>query len=201
MVYLNANMSRLGIPGQKVSALQTLVTQYQTAQNKAILPNAGKADRLVRNERAKEIEKAARNFVNTYLRYNEALTDEDRVNFGMVVPDEEPTPESEIVTIPVVDLIDTSVLRRVGIRFKDMDEAKSHAIPEFAHGAEIRWNILDATPASVNDLIHSEFSTRTHYALTFDESQRGKTVWFCLRWENNRGQKGPWGEIYSAVIP
>jgi hypothetical protein len=30
---------------------------------------------------------------------------------------------------------------------------------------------------------------------------RGKTVWFRLRWENNRGQKGPWSELYSAIIP
>jgi hypothetical protein len=35
----------------------------------------------------------------------------------------------------------------------------------------------------------------------FDESQRGEKVFFCLRWENAKGAKGPWGEIYSAIIP
>jgi hypothetical protein len=31
--------------------------------------------------------------------------------------------------------------------------------------------------------------------------QRGKTVYFALRWENTRGEKGPWSEIMSAIIP
>jgi hypothetical protein len=38
-------------------------------------------------------------------------------------------------------------------------------------------------------------------SLKFDEADRGKRVYFCLRWETNTSLKGPWGEIYSAIIP
>jgi hypothetical protein len=34
-----------------------------------------------------------------------------------------------------------------------------------------------------------------------EDTDRGKTVYFCLCWENNRGEKGPWSEIVFAVIP
>jgi hypothetical protein len=50
-------------------------------------------------------------------------------------------------------------------------------------------------------MLASVFSTRSPYVFTFDENMRGKTVYFCLRWENTRGQKGPWSAIYSAIIP
>jgi hypothetical protein len=53
----------------------------------------------------------------------------------------------------------------------------------------------------VEDLIHSAFDTRSPFTLSFDENQRGKTVYFCLRWENTRGEKGPWSEIVSGIIP
>jgi hypothetical protein len=34
------------------------------------------------------------------------------------------------------------------------------------------------------------YFTKSRLALTFDEIQRGKTIYFCLRWENNNGEKG-----------
>jgi hypothetical protein len=45
------------------------------------------------------------------------------------------------------------------------------------------------------------FDTRSPYTFRFEENQRGQTVFFCLRWENTTGQKGPWSEIVSAIIP
>jgi hypothetical protein len=35
----------------------------------------------------------------------------------------------------------------------------------------------------------------------FENDQRGKTVYFALRWENTRGEKGPWSAIQIAIIP
>jgi hypothetical protein len=32
-------------------------------------------------------------------------------------------------------------------------------------------------------------------------ADRGKRLYFCLRWESTTNKKGPDGEIYSAVIP
>ncbi|MDR0582023.1 MAG: hypothetical protein LBG31_03565, partial [Prevotellaceae bacterium] len=90
---------------------------------------------------------------------------------------------------------------RLTIHFYDQGSKKSKAKPKGQHCAEIKWGILPAPPASVNDLAHSDVDTHTPFTLEFDESQRGSTVYFCLRWENTTGQKGPWSEIMSAIIP
>ncbi|MDR0717551.1 MAG: hypothetical protein LBF50_09055 [Azoarcus sp.] len=45
------------------------------------------------------------------------------------------------------------------------------------------------------------FDTNRPATLAFDESQRGKMLYFCLRWEGNTGLKGPYGEIYNTIVP
>jgi hypothetical protein len=61
--------------------------------------------------------------------------------------------------------------------------------------------VLDTPPASYADLAHSVFDTRSPYTFQFDLSDAGKRLYCCLRWENNVGEKGPWSEIQSAIIP
>ncbi|MDR1279356.1 MAG: hypothetical protein LBK99_00850 [Opitutaceae bacterium] len=56
-------------------------------------------------------------------------------------------------------------------------------------------------PTSLDLFTHSEFSTRDMIQLDFDENQRGQRIWLIARWENTRGQKGPWSDILSAIIP
>jgi hypothetical protein len=89
---------------------------------------------------------------------------------------------------------------RIILHYRDM-LSESRAKPSGVHGVEIWFAILDTPPTTTADLIHSEFSTRSSHAFIFDENMRGKTVWFRLRWENMRGEKGPWSELYSAIIP
>ena len=38
-------------------------------------------------------------------------------------------------------------------------------------------------------------------AIPFPTENSGKTAWFALRVENAKGEKGPWGEMFSAIIP
>jgi hypothetical protein len=95
---------------------------------------------------------------------------------------------------------DTSKIGIVGINFRDKNE-KGTAKPKGVRGAEIAWAILDTPPTDWSQLIHSAFDTRTPAELTFSGNDRGKILYYALRWENNIGQKGPWSEIYSAIIP
>jgi hypothetical protein len=133
------------------------------------------------------------------LEHNTRVTNEERAAMGIVIPSKNRKPLPLAGKYPAFKL-DSSVIRCLGVDFQDFD-SPSRAKPHGVHGAEIRWAILDAAPASVNELVHSNFDTRTPYVLQFEENERGKTVYFCLRWESNTGEKGPWSEIVSAIIP
>jgi hypothetical protein len=76
----------------------------------------------------------------------------------------------------------------------------SRAKPAGQHGIEVIHEISDTKP-ELEQMTRSDFDTRTPLRITFHDSERGKTLWFAGRWENTRGQKGPFGEIQSIIIP
>jgi len=60
---------------------------------------------------------------------------------------------------------------------------------------------LGAAPHSPDQLTENEFASTKRHAITFPTEDSGKTAWFALRVENSKGKRGPWGEMFSAVIP
>jgi hypothetical protein len=100
--------------------------------------------------------------------------------------------------------IDRSLIRWVIVYFGILGQALlGHALrgkPKGVHGAEIAWAILPELPTDISELIHSAFCTSSPFRLEFNESDRGKTVYICLRWENTTGEKGPWTEIIAVII-
>ena len=195
----SASQSRLGILAAALAALQVAVNTYLAAHEIAKNPAATDLDRENRRDAAKEVTAVIRDFVNTSLRYNHAVTNADRVDMGLTIPDHNPTPVPAPATYPEFS-IDSSVIRQLSVRFHDQGST-SKAKPHGVHGAEIRWGILDEVPTDVDDLRTSSFATRSPLTLSFHEYERGKSVYFCLRWENTHSQKGPWSEIVRAIIP
>ena len=131
------------------------------------------------------------------LRVNTRVTDDDRRAMGIHIRDTKPTPAPVPTTFPIL-AIDTSVARRLTIAFRD-NASNSAAKPKGVHGAEIKWLIADERP-TVEQLTNSTFDTRTPYTLVFNDQERGKTVWICARWQNTRGEKGPWGDMESGIV-
>jgi hypothetical protein len=184
-----------------VAALQALQARWKTAY--AAYENPATRNPVIVQEKqdARDAYEAElRKFVKSYLAYNPAVTDNDRKKLGLTVPKTSRTPAPVATTYPDFD-IDSSVIRCLTIHFYDQGSKKSKAKPTGQHGSEIRWAISDTLLVDVKDLIHSSFDTHTPFTLEFEGHERGKTVYFCLCWENTRGEKGPWSEIQSAVIP
>jgi hypothetical protein len=194
------NQTRFEIPPAKVDALEAVADDYSTANAAAESPAANKIDRQLRKETAVTAKRAARGFVNLHLRYNPNVTNEDRIALGLKVPDTTPTQKTVTGSHPLITA-DTSTLLHVKLHIRDSAMQKSHAKPPGVHGCEIVWAILDAPPTDTEDLIHSAFTTKAMHDFEFLEKQRGQHLFFRGRWENNRGEKGPWGEIGNSIIP
>ncbi|MDR2763883.1 MAG: hypothetical protein LBB90_02510 [Tannerella sp.] len=192
-------VSRLGLDTARIAALRSEIDAYHNACTLADSPNAGKADRLDRREKAKDIDSSVRHYVNVALRYNENLTDEDRVRLGLTVPDTDPTPEVDPNEFPEIET-DTSVLRRVGCRF--LNREHHVAKPLHVHGTELRSGFVpEGEKPSLTHLPNSSFSTRSSMTLEFTDEDRGRQLGLCARYENNVGKKGPFGPIVTVFIP
>jgi hypothetical protein len=151
-----------------------------------------------KNEARKALEKDLRLLVKN-LQSNPRVSADNLLALGIALPDQTKTPVPPPTTYPDFTT-DSSMIRRLTVHFRDHGST-SAAKPKGVHGAEIRWAILDAPPTGVAALVNSSFDTRTPFTLEFDDAERGETVWFCLRWENTRGEKGPWSEMVSAIVP
>jgi hypothetical protein len=199
LTYVAPKLSAFNIPAQTVTPLQGLLTAYETAFNAARNPSRGKADVLTKNEAKEALLTAVRTFIKGCLTYNPAVSDADKENMGLPLHDSTRTPVPTPTTIPELEL-DSSVIRQITVHFRDTGTDK-RGKPAHVHGVEPQWGMLDNAPSSMEDLTNSAFDTASPYTFTFDEPERGKALYLCPRWENNKGDKGPWGEIYKAIIP
>jgi hypothetical protein len=112
------------------------------------------------------------------------------------------TPAEVAKTYPVVTVI-TRLIGHLGFSLGTYDsenKVRKHK-PAGQHGAEFRWTLSESPVDSIDLFEHSDFTTKTDYVLDFKNPERGKTLYFAARWENRRGEKGPWSPIYSAIIP
>jgi hypothetical protein len=60
---------------------------------------------------------------------------------------------------------------------------------------------LVKAPVSGEELPHSRFTRRKREMFDFAAEDSGKTVYFCVRYENAKGEPGPWGPLFSSVVP
>jgi hypothetical protein len=201
MNYLSMHYTSFNFPSMDYQELSQMHNDFVQKYNLAEAPETRtKASVQAKKESRKNFEAAIQQKVKEYLTYNHLVTDEDRDNMGLPIHKTTRTPSPVAATYPDFD-IDSGTIRRLTVHFYDQGQKKSKAKPAGQHGAEIRWAILDSPPTQLDDLTHSSFDTHTPFTLQFDENQRGKTVYFCLCWENTRGEKGPWSEIVKAIVP
>ncbi|MDR1178425.1 MAG: hypothetical protein LBK64_06325, partial [Spirochaetaceae bacterium] len=60
---------------------------------------------------------------------------------------------------------------------------------------------LREPPLDGEGLRHHAFTRRSRELVIFESAESGMTAYFCARYENQKGQKGPWGPVASAIIP
>jgi hypothetical protein len=152
-----------------------------------------------KNEKKRRLIHLEEVFVRNNLQNNDAMTDTIRKELRIPIHDTTPTPQPAPDSIPEVE-VETPHPRTVRIKFRD-EHAPRWGKPEHVHGLECLWRVMEERPVQVKDLQHSAFATRSPLELVFEEDERGKKVYFAVRWENGAGKKGLWSDIYSAIIP
>jgi len=178
-----------------VSELEDYVGQSEEAQTAALGPNSTAAirDRFVADMTAFMRDLRRRRF------FVPPLNEENLVELGLPLPDHIRT-DHVVVTEEVDFVLEIAGIRQVHIRFWQHGLA-SMAKPAGYDGAVVVWGVRDTPPAEPEDLTDHTMASRTPHTLQFTEEERGRTVYIALRWQNERGNTGPWSDIKSAVIP
>jgi hypothetical protein len=182
--------------------LEAPMNDFETKLAKMSDPNRGKIDTLEKNVARKKLEKACREYVQGFLARNPLVTDVDRERLGISVYDTIPT----TVSIPKVRAM-------VKVAYNGAGHLELHVAPEADisedrrayYGCKIQFHLFhaDAPPPPDNRdaLNRSVFTRRKKEPLVFQPEDSAKRMYFCARYENSKGQAGPWSNIMSAVIP
>ena len=194
------------IPAARVTELNDARTDWSAAWAKLEGPHTA-ADVLAKSTAKKSLQA----FNNQYVLYAREVSDAERRELGAHVHDTKPTTVPRPTAQPEADMIypGRHLLKLVKIRpVGGGGDLRSD------WGVRIFWGImgpptetdrfrLETPPVTGNDLPHSTFTHRQTHLFDF-EGDSGKIVWFCLRYENEKGGEGgegPFGPLFSVVIP
>jgi hypothetical protein len=188
-----------GLPEDKLTVLESLHIEVKGLHEKCQTAFYTPLDMQAKNEKKALLKKTEKDFVRFHLQNNDKMTDNGRRELRIPIYSKTHTPRPAPDSIPEIE-IETPHPRILRIKFRRKN-APHWGKPEFVHGLECLWVIADAPPARINNLLHSAFATRSPVELTFDENERGKRVYFAVRWESGTVKKGPESDIFSAIIP
>jgi len=190
--------SKWGIDADTVTALKAAAAAFAAAVAITDSAERNKINVAGKNAKGKTLVALIRALVSFQLK-NPVITDEQRIQLGLHVHDTKPTPIPVPTDAPTL-VVKTHKSRHLSIEYMIADDDKK-ARPYGVNGAVLVYGLLDAPPADQKDLPRNVLITRVPYILEFLEAERGKTVYLAICWQNERGQKGPWSDIQSTLVP
>ena len=196
---VSEKLTSFKIDAEKLIPVTEAQSKYELAFKQSSNPDAtNRSDRVERNKRTAEYKAQIRAFVNESIRYNSDVTDYDRKYLGLTIPSGTRVPASVPTTIPEAN-VDFSQRLQHTLYFRDQN-ATSKAKPKGVHGCEIWYKVGGEAPVSVSELTYVDTDTRSPFVIKFDGEDRGKIVYYWLRWVNSRNEVGPWSKPVSGAI-
>jgi hypothetical protein len=204
-----------GIPSAEAGEFEAMAGAAETALSNAMSTERNQVTTAICAEAFTAMTEKMRHIKKRYF-LSPPLTHADYALLGLKEPDgtstsiPPPTGQAEAdITRPGVHLL--------GLRLRPVTGAEPD--PRHAdYGYRVYWGVLPpggasveaatgtkrelmAVPVSGKQLPFSRFTRRHKELLDFDAEDSGKTAYFCVQYENAKGEQGPWGPIFSAVIP
>jgi hypothetical protein len=132
---------------------------------------------------------------------NPLVTDLDLVNMGFparraggYTPSPIAAEAPEFGITPLTD-------HRLHIDYYPAGSVRKKGKPDGQHGVEIQWVFSETPIEDVDSLQNSVFDTASPAVLAFHGKDHGRSIYLAMRWENTRGEKGPWSHIEHTYVP
>ena len=202
-----------GVPQSVVTELNAKIDAAQTALDAAAkeerTPSMNQAIRTAFGELVAVMRGTRKRYF-----FIPPMTEADWVRMGMRLLDTTPTniapPDGRVTAF-----ITRPAQAALGFQIAPADGGDYDSRAEW--GFRIYWGVLPHGGASETDhlerqhllrvpvrpeeLPQSHFTRRRRDRLNFEFDESAMTAYICIRYENGKGDKGPWGPMISAVIP
>ncbi|MBC8128643.1 MAG: hypothetical protein H8M99_16010 [Gloeobacteraceae cyanobacterium ES-bin-144] len=197
--YVNANLADFGLVAGDVAVLNAAQTGWDSAYPLVAPAVAAASAATQAKTTARDTLTAALRALVKLIQAKPAVTAESKQAIGITIADTTKTPVAVPTTAPVGRIEQPNRLEH-NVHFADATTPTSKAKPAGVRGCQIWVKIGTTPPASVSELNYLATDTRTPYVAQFDAADAGKTAYYWLRWENTKGETGPWSAVVSATI-
>jgi hypothetical protein len=150
-----------------------------------------------KNALRKQIETGLRTVYDDIPKSILSQTDRDTLNLSLPSTSGTPNP---VPTSRPVGSVDTSQRLQHTISFVDSDTPTSRAKPDGVRGCQI-WIKIGSPVSDSSELTFVATDTKSPYVMHFEGADATKNAYYWLRWENTRGEVGPWSDVVMATIP
>ena len=195
-----ADAAKFGLLPEDVTALKAHQTEWTTAYAGHI-----KAQEDART--ATQTKETARGKFETTLRGaikkvhgSVGMDDATRVSVGLR-PRETARSSIGVPATRPLGRIEVKPNHTLVIHFVDEETPTRLAKPYGVHGCQIWCYVGDEPPADATAYSFLALDTRTPYMHEHEAENAGKTAYYLLRWQNTKGEPGPWGDVVRAKIP
>jgi hypothetical protein len=152
-----------------------------------------------KNDARKVVVTKARRFIQGRLIYNELVSPADLLSMGIKPHDTTHTPKPAPTHRPQIELNTTGNHQHTVNAINPVSKKKTK--PDDAYGVKTAWGICETPPTNIHELSNSEFSRKTVRVLNYTQEDSGKTAYYAVRYENAKGEGGPWSDIIGGLIP
>lgn len=156
------------------------------------------ANRTAKNVTKRAAMTAMQNFANSSIRFNPFMTEAARQEFG-IAPRNAATPQPSPESAPTVVVETTLVRYQHRVKALNPDTGKT-AKPAGVHGIRVVWKVGGDRPSGCDAMEQGLCSRKTVVAISHREIHFGKMVWFAARYENAKGEFGPWSEMVETYV-
>ena len=196
---VNANLADYGLVAADTVAITAALATWTTAFDAVAPAEATFRAVVTAKDTAREALQALVRALAKTIQAKPAVTNEAKQAIGITIADTTKTPVGVPTTAPTAMVEQTNRLQHT-VNFADSATPTSKAKPAGVRGCQIWLKIGTTPPASVSELHYLATDTRTPYIAQFDAADAGKTAYYWLRWENTKGETGPWSAAVSATI-
>jgi hypothetical protein len=197
--YVDAHFAELGLTVAQNTALQTLLTEWNTNYPAHTAAQAAAQAAAQLKITTRENFEAKVRELTGIIQSNSEVTNEQRAELGITIPKDTHTPVPVPTTRPMGSINNVNRLEHI-ITFFDESTPNSKAKPFGVMGCEIWQKVGGTPPVDAGELTYLATDTKSPYVAHFSGSQAGQTAHYWLRWVNSRGEPGPWSETLSVTI-